>query len=87
MSRHGSGRRLRGGARSNYEAIRTHLMSVERIHADDTPAPVLAKLKTVTGRIWTYVRSLGNVNSAQARTPIIGDTVLDAELAEPAVRK
>ena len=38
------------------EAIRTHVMSAERIHADDTTVPVLAKLKTVTGRIWTYVR-------------------------------
>ena len=39
------------------EAIRTHVMSAERIHADDTTGPVLAKLKTVTGRIWTYVCS------------------------------
>ena len=38
------------------EAIRIHVMSAERIHADDTTVPVLAKLKTVTGRIWTYVR-------------------------------
>jgi transposase len=38
------------------EAIRNHVMSAERIHADDTMVPVLAKLKTVTGRIWTYVR-------------------------------
>jgi hypothetical protein len=39
------------------EAIRTDVMGgAERIHADDTTVPVLAKLKTVTGRIWTYVR-------------------------------
>lgn len=38
------------------EAIRTHVMSAERIHADDTTVPVLAKMKTVIGRIWTYVR-------------------------------
>src|SRR6202050_1142357 len=38
------------------EAIRIHVMSAERIHADDTTVPVLAKMKTVTGRIWTYVR-------------------------------
>ena len=38
------------------EAIRVHVMGAERIHADDTTVPVLAKLKTVTGRIWTYVR-------------------------------
>src|SRR5277367_647626 len=38
------------------DAIQTHVMSAERIHADDTTVPVLAKLKTVTGRIWSYVR-------------------------------
>jgi transposase len=38
------------------QAIRTHVMSAERIHADDTTVPVLAKLKAVVGRIWTYVR-------------------------------
>src|SRR6202522_534170 len=38
------------------QAIRTHVLSAERVHADDTTVPVLAKLKTVTGRIWTYVR-------------------------------
>src|SRR4030081_3087513 len=31
-------------------------MSAERIPAAETTVPVLAKLKTVTGRIWTYVR-------------------------------
>jgi transposase len=38
------------------DAIRTHVMSAERIHADDTTVPVLAKMKAVVGRIWTYVR-------------------------------
>ena len=38
------------------QAIRTHVFRGERIHADDTTVPVLAKLKTITGRIWTYVR-------------------------------
>ena len=38
------------------DAIRVHLMSAERIHADDTTVPVLAKMKAVVGRIWTYVR-------------------------------
>ena len=37
-------------------AIRAHVMSAERIHADDTTVPVLAKMKAVVGRIWTYVR-------------------------------
>jgi transposase len=38
------------------QALRAYVLSAERIHADDTTVPVLAKLKTVTGRIWTYVR-------------------------------
>ena len=28
----------------------------DRVHGDDTPVPVLAKGKTLTGRLWTYVR-------------------------------
>ena len=31
-------------------------MKAERLHADDTPVPVLAKGKTKTGRLWTVVR-------------------------------
>jgi transposase len=38
------------------DAIRSHVFAAERIHADDTPVPVLAKGKTRTGRLWTYVR-------------------------------
>jgi transposase len=38
------------------EAIREHVFAAERIHADDTTVPVLAKGKTRTGRLWTYVR-------------------------------
>ena len=38
------------------EAIRHHVLAAERIHADDTTVPVLAKGKTDTGRLWTYVR-------------------------------
>jgi transposase len=37
-------------------AIMTHVFAGERIHADDTTVPVLAKGKTRTGRLWTYVR-------------------------------
>jgi transposase len=36
--------------------IRKHVFAAERIHADDTTVPVLAKGKTRTGRLWTYVR-------------------------------
>jgi transposase len=38
------------------EAIRAHVFAAERIHANDTTVPVLAKGKTRTGRLWTYVR-------------------------------
>jgi transposase len=39
-----------------YELIKAHVFAAERIHGDDTTVPVLAKGKTRTGRIWTYVR-------------------------------
>jgi transposase len=39
-----------------YELIKAHVFAAERIHGDDTTVPVLAKIKTRTGRIWTYVR-------------------------------
>ena len=38
------------------DAIRDHVFAAERIHADDTTVPVLAKGKCRTGRLWTYVR-------------------------------
>ncbi|MEI8397254.1 MAG: IS66 family transposase [Rhodospirillaceae bacterium] len=38
------------------ELIRQHVMGGERLHGDDTTVPVLAKLRTTTGRLWTYVR-------------------------------
>jgi transposase len=36
--------------------IEDHVLAAERLHGDDTTVPILAKGKTVTGRIWTYVR-------------------------------
>jgi len=38
------------------ELIGRHVLAADRIHGDDTTVPVLAKSKTVTGRLWTYVR-------------------------------
>src|SRR5713226_2528911 len=40
------------------EALRGHVMAATKLHADDTPVPVLApgNGKTKTGRLWTYVR-------------------------------
>ena len=36
--------------------IQEHVLAAARIHGDDTTVPVLAKGRTVTGRLWTYVR-------------------------------
>ncbi len=40
------------------EAVRDHVMAATKLHADDTPVPVLApgNGRTKTGRLWTYVR-------------------------------
>ena len=39
-----------------YALIERHVLAAERLHGDDTTVPILAKGKTVKGRIWTYVR-------------------------------
>ena len=41
-----------------HEALRQYVMSGRKLHADDTPVPVLAPGdgKTKLGRLWTYVR-------------------------------
>ena len=36
--------------------LRRHVLRADRLQGDDTTVPVLAKGKTVTGRLWTYVR-------------------------------
>ena len=40
------------------EVLRRHVMRANKLHANDTPVPVLApgNGKTKTGRLWTYVR-------------------------------
>ena len=40
------------------DAIQKHVLAGSKLHADDTPLPVLApgNGKTRTGRLWTYVR-------------------------------
>lgn len=40
------------------DAVRQHVMSATKVHADDTPVPVLAPGhgRTKIGRLWTYVR-------------------------------
>ena len=39
-----------------HDRIAAHVLAAERLHGDDTTVPVLAKGKTRTGRVWTYVR-------------------------------
>lgn len=39
-----------------YRRIEAHVLAAERLHADDTTVPVLAKGKTDTARLWVYVR-------------------------------
>jgi transposase len=39
-----------------YALIESHVLAAERLHGDDTTVPILAKGKTETGRVWTYVR-------------------------------
>lgn len=39
-----------------YDLVRAHIFAGGRVHGDDTTVPVLAKGKTATGRLWTYVR-------------------------------
>src|SRR5829696_7272168 len=38
--------------------IDAHVLAAERPHGDDTTVPVLARGKTITGRVWTYVVSI-----------------------------
>jgi transposase len=39
-----------------HHRLQAHVLGAERLHGDDTTVPVLARGKTTTGRIWTYVR-------------------------------
>jgi transposase len=36
--------------------IAAHVLAAERLHGDDTTVPVLARGKTITGRLSAYVR-------------------------------
>jgi transposase len=39
-----------------YGLIEDHVFRAARVHGDDTTVPLLAKGKTITARLWTYVR-------------------------------
>ena len=53
------------------DAIRKHVLSATKLHADDTPVPVLApgNGKTSIGRLWTYVRD--NRSSGDTVAPAV----------------
>jgi hypothetical protein len=51
------------------DAIRSHVFTAERIHADDTTVPVLAKGKTRTGRLWTYDATIARLAAPIHRRP------------------
>jgi transposase len=53
-----------------YELIKAHVFTAERIHGDDTTVPVLAKVKTRTGRLWTYVRDDRPFGGANPPAPV-----------------
>ena len=50
------------------QAVHDHVLAASKLHADDTPVPVLAPGtgKTKTGRLWTYVRDDRPSGSADA---------------------
>jgi transposase len=53
------------------EALRRYVMATGKLHADDTPVPVLApgNGKTKVGRLWTYVRD--NRPAGDAAAPAV----------------
>ena len=64
--------------------IEAHVLAGERLHADDTTVPILAKGKTVTGHVWTYVRDYAHpviMRSSQEQEPISMGFSADFRLA------
>lgn len=53
------------------DALRRHVMAATKLHADDTPVPVLepGNGKTKTGRLWVYVRD--DRSSADTTPPAV----------------
>lgn len=39
-----------------HRLIEAHVFAAARLHGDDTTVPLLARKKTITARLWTYVR-------------------------------
>ena len=56
-----------------------YVFGAGRIHADDTTVKVLAKLKTIAGRIWIYVRD-GRPFATVVRTTFDGQRPFDGQV-------
>ena len=66
--------------------IRAHVLAAERLHGDDTTVPVLAKGKTTTGRLWTYVRDdrpFRRTGAARSVVPLLARPAGRAPAAAP----
>ena len=64
------------------DEVRKHVLAGSKIHADDTPVPVLApgNGKTKTGRLWTYVRD--DRPAAQSTAPAVWFAYLEDRKGE-----
>lgn len=67
------------------DALRTHVMAGAKLHADDTPVPVLAagNGQTKTDRLWTYVRD--DRNAASNVAPAVW--LLTRQIARASIRR
>lgn len=46
---------IAAAVRPLYSLLEAHMLGAERLHADDTTVPLLAKYKTDIARMWTYI--------------------------------
>jgi Transposase IS66 family len=55
--------------------IEAHVFSAERLYGDDTTVQILAKGKTETGRVWTYVRHNRPFGGKDPPTSFVASTI------------
>ncbi len=67
--------------------IAGHVLGAGRLHGDDTTVPVLAKGKTDTGRLWTYVRDDRPHGGRRHRQPCSTIRATDAPNIRPGIWK
>ncbi len=72
------------------EALQDYVLTDGKLHADDTPVPVLlpGNKKTKTGRLWTYVRDDRNAGSTLAPAVWLNRPgILETKLPEKEVNR